>query len=78
MIRIFICKPVNQAQNDLHIIKQLKEVGQKSDKFADIMLVHVNCHSFRSRLLSLQTQALNFFHRLIRSRFCFDIQVRAA
>ena len=45
----------NQAQNDLHIIKQLKAVGQKSDKFADIMLVHVNCHSFRSRLLSLQT-----------------------
>ena len=46
----------NQAQNDLHIIKQLKAVGQKSDKFVDIMLVHVNCHSFRSRLLSLQTQ----------------------
>ena len=46
----------NQAQNDLHIIQQLKAVGQKSDKFADIMLVHVNCHSFRSRLLSLQTQ----------------------
>ena len=45
----------NQAQNDLHIIKQIKAVGQKSDKFADIMLVHVNCHSFRSRLLSLQT-----------------------
>ena len=41
----------NQAQNDQHI----KAVGQKSDKFADIMLVHVNCHSFRSRLLSLQT-----------------------
>ena len=45
----------NQAQNDLHIIKQIKAVGQKSDKFADIMLVHVNCHSFTSRLLSLQT-----------------------
>ena len=45
----------NQAQNDLHIIKQLKAVGQKCDEFADIMLVHVNCHSFRSRLLSLQT-----------------------
>ena len=45
----------NQAQNDLYIIQQLKAVGQKSDKFAGIMLVHVNCHSFRSRLLSLQT-----------------------
>ena len=45
----------NQAQNDLHIIKQLKAVGQEFDKFTDIMLVHINCHSFRLRLLSLQT-----------------------
>ena len=45
----------NQAQNDLHVIKQLKAICQKSDKFADIIVVHVNCLSFRSRLLSLQT-----------------------
>ena len=34
----------------------IKGGSQESDKFADInMLVHVNCHSFTSRLLSLQT-----------------------
>ena len=36
-----------------------KAVGQTPDMFADIyVLVRVNCHSFKSRLLSLQTHRL--------------------
>ena len=46
----------NQKQNDLHIIKQcgLSDARPTIKFVYTYKLLHVNCHSFRSRMLPLQ------------------------
>ena len=69
----------NKAQNDLLVIKQcgcsmlLNVVALY--KFVDAYrLIHVNYHSFMSRLLSLKTH-LNVLCNLMCSHFCFSSHV---